>query len=252
MRAWMLLTLAAVLLTACATPAKRQQAREQVDFHYRMGLAYLEDSDFQNGLVEFRAAQAINADSPKVLFAMGHTYFVQGDYDQAQTMMEHLIVEQPNNGKALNYLGNILEKKGDNDGALAAFKKATAVLSYRTPHYSLQNEGRIYLKRGEPTQAEEAFKEAIKRVPTYYSVRADLAKLYLDDGRWAEAADQWRAYLDLQPEGVEAHYYLGQAYKGLGQDDRAKAALRTFIDAAGPDHPLTPEAEALLDEWEPR
>jgi len=101
-------------------------------------------------------------------------------------------------------------------------------------------------------QAEQAFKSAIQRVPAYYPARADLAKLYLDDGRWAEAADQWRVYVDLVPKGIEAHYYLGLAYIGLGQQVKAGVALQRFIDAAGTDHPLTPEAEALLDDLAPR
>ena len=230
------------------TSAKRQQTRDMVDFYYRMGMAYLEDGDFQNGLVEFRAAEKLDPNRTEVLFAMGHTHFTQGNYGQAKLMMMRIVEAEPDNGEALNYLGNILEKQGDGDAAIAAFKGAAEIPSYRTPHFSLHNLGRIHLRRGELAQAEQAFRSAIRRVPDYYPARADLAKMYLDDGRWAEAADEWRVYMDIMPEGIEAHYYLGRAYIGLGQKVRAKAALQRFIDKAGPEHPLTPEAESLLDD----
>ncbi len=242
----LLMVALALLLSGCATSAARKKADDKVAFHYRMGMAYLEDRDFQNGLVEFRQAEQIDPNQVKVLFAMGHSLFSQGNYTDAKVIMERLLAIEPDNGEAVNYLGNINEKLGDQDAAIAAFKRAAALPNYRTPHFSLSNLGRIYLLQGEKAQAEEAFLAALKRVPEYYPARADLARLYLDEGRWSDAADQWRMFLDLAPNLTEGHYYLARAYVGLNKPGLARAALQTFIDQAGPLHPLYPGAEALL------
>jgi Tfp pilus assembly protein PilF len=248
MRAWMLLTGALLILTSCATSGKREAAQQMLDFHYRMGMAYLEDGDFQNGLVEFREGEKIDSKSTKVLFALGHTHFSQGDYGQARLMMKRVIALEPSNGEAQNYLGNILEKQGDKDAALVAFGRAAAIPEYRTPHYALHNKGRIHVARREFAQAEEAFKHAIRRVPAYYPARADLAGLYMETARWAKAVDQWRVYLDLVPDMMDVHYFMGKAYVGLGQLGSARTSLNLFIEQAGVEHPLYPEARALLDD----
>ncbi len=246
MRGLLLVFLSVVLLAGCTSAGKRKEIENNVAFHYRMGMAHLEDHDYQNGLVEFRKAEQLDAENGKVLFAMGHAYFSQGNYPQAKIMMERVLAIDPGNGEALNYLGNIQEKLGDLDGAIASFTRAATLPDYRTPQFSLHNMGRIYLARGETDKAEQAFISAIKRVPEYYPARADLARLYLDSDRWREAVEQWKVFVDLVPNIADGHYFLARAYVGVGKPDKAKIELATFIRTAPADHPLLPDAEALM------
>lgn len=239
---------AAVLLAGCATAAKRQEVQNQVDFHYRMGMAHLQDNAFQEALVEFREAEKADPKDTKALFAMGHAHYSQGDYAQARSAMERVLAIDKGNGEALNYLGNILEKQGETDAALDAFSRAAQIPDYRTPHFALHNQARILLQKGERAEAEQALLAAVRRVPEYYPARADLARLYLDDGRWADSVAQWRTFIDLRPDLAEAHYHLGRAYMGLNQIGPARTELNTFIEQAGPDDPLYPDAQALLDD----
>ncbi len=246
MRGLLLVLMSVVLLAGCASPGKRKEIENKVAFHYRMGMAHLEDNDFQNGLVEFRKAELLDAENSKVLFAMGHAYFSQGNYPQAKRMMERVLAIHPDNGEALNYLGNIQEKLGDEAGAIASFTRAAALLDYRTPQFPLHNMGRIYLAQGKKDKAEQAFISAVKRVPEYYPARADLARLYLDEGRWREAVEQWRVFLDLVPNIIDGHYFLARAYVGMGNTKQAKIELAKFIRKAPGDHPLLPDAESLM------
>jgi type IV pilus assembly protein PilF len=238
--------LAVAFLTGCASEAKRAEQQSQVDYHYRLGMAYLEDDNLQGALVEFRAAAKENPDSSKVLFAMGHTDFKMGDYPEAQAAMEKVLKVDPENGEAVNYLGNIYEQEGRLDDAVAQFKKAVAIPNYTTPNFAYRNLARVYRNQGKDAEAEEALMAAIRRVPEYYPARADLAKIYMDTKRWGKAVDTWRALLDLMPNVQDAHYYLALSYVGQGDADNAKQELTLFLSAVGEEHPLAPEARALL------
>lgn len=239
---------ACVLLLAagCATEAKRAEQKGNVDYHYSLGMAALEDNNLQGALVEFRAARKLDRDDPKVLFALGHTAFRLEDYAGAEQAMLGVLKIKPDDGDAINYLGNIYEQQGRLDEAVAQFKKAIAAPTYATPNFAYRNLARVELKLDHPDEAETALKAALLRVPEYFPARADLAKLYMDRKRWAEAVETWRALLDLSPAVADAHYYLALSYLGQADADNARRELTAFLAAVDDEHPLAAEARSLL------
>ena len=49
---------------------------------------------------------------------------------------------------------------------------------------------------------------------------------YLDNGKWAQAGEQFRHAVDLVPDNPRAHNNLGLVYRGLGKLDDAAAAFQ--------------------------
>jgi Tfp pilus assembly protein PilF len=232
------------ILAGCASDNKERES--QVDYHYRLGMAHLQDSDTQGALVEFRNALKEDPKSVKVNFAIGHTFFLLDDTPSAEKAMKEVLKVEPDNGEAINYLGNIFEKEGRLDEAVAEFHQATVSQSYMTPHFAYRNLARVLRAQHKDAEAEAALGTAVKRVPEYYPARADLAKLYMDQGRWDEAIKEWTTLLDLTPEVADAHFYLGRSYLGKGDSDDARQQLAAFILQAEKGHPLLPEAKDLL------
>lgn len=250
MRSLPVLILVCVLLSGCATGAKRQQQQRDVEFHYRMGMAALQDNNVQGALVEFRSARDIAPKDVKVLFALGHALFVQGEYEEARKTMERILKIDPDNGETINYLGNVYERLGRTDDAIAAFQRAASLPSYLTPHYALHNLGRVYFMQGDTKRAEQAYLAALKRVPEYHPARVDLAKLYLDTKNWQRAVQEWVRLIDLLPDLYDARYYLAQAYVGMNEPMRARQELKLFLSSVEPENPLIPDAQALLSRLE--
>jgi len=243
-RAAIALGAALLLLSACASDNTERDS--QVDYHYSLGMAHLQDNNPQGALVEFRDALKEDKNSVKANFAMGHAYFLLDDAPSAEKAMKRVLKVDPDNGEAINYLGNIYEKEGHLDEAVAAFRKAADSSAYMTPHFAYHNLGRVLLKQGKKTEAEGAFKTAVKRVPEYFPARADLAKLYMDEGRWDEAIKEWTTLLDLEPAVADAHFYLGQSYLGKGDVTDAKQEVAAFVLQAEKGHPLLAQARVLL------
>ncbi|MFQ5508445.1 MAG: tetratricopeptide repeat protein [Leptospirillia bacterium] len=242
------LAVALTLLTGCASSARKEEREKESGYHYKMGMAHLEDQNLQGALVEFRNARKITPKDVKVLFALGHTLFLIGETEAARETMERLLKLKPRHGEAINYLGNIYEREGRTADAIAAFKRASELESYLTPHFALHNLGRLYLNQGDRALAETYFQAALRRVPEYYPARADLAKMYLDGEEWDRAVDEWRRFVDLVPQVKEGNYFLGRAYLGRGNRAFAREALNRFVTEVDPENPLVPEARALLDE----
>lgn len=243
----MVALIATGLLFGCATPYKKQQTENKAAFHYQLGMAHMQDNAYQAALLEFKKGLEIAPKSEALLFALGHTHFQQQDYTLARDVMQRLLKINPEHGEAMNYLGNILEKLGDMHGAKAMFASASELPGYATPHYALHNLGRIQLSLGDVAGAEASYRAAIRRVPEYFPARADLAKLYQDQRKWAQAADEWRMFVDIKPGIHDARYYLAQCYAELNLIVQAKLELKTFMDNVPEDHPLLPDARALFD-----
>jgi Tfp pilus assembly protein PilF len=238
--------LGGVLLLAAGCASDQEEVESQVDYHYRLGMAHLQDNNPQGALVEFREALKEDNNSAKVNFAMGHSYFLLDDEQNAEKSMKKVLKVEPDNGEAINYLGNIYEKEGRLDDAVVQFKKAAVSTTYMTPHFAYRNLGRVYREKKDDALAEEALKTAVKRVPEYFPARADLAKLYMDQSRWDEATQEWKKLLDLAPEVADAHFYLGQSYLGKGDAVNAKQEIAAFVLQADKGHPLLPKAKELL------
>ena len=88
--------------------------------------------------------------------------------------------------------------------------------------------------------------------PSDARIRFALALEYEKLQRWDEAVAELRRYLDASEDEGNAWGRLGAALRHLGQDDDARAAYRTGIDAAHRHgHPsMAAEYEEILDEWD--
>jgi Tfp pilus assembly protein PilF len=235
---------AAPILSGCAT--NHEDLDAQVDYHYRLGMAHLQDNNPQAALVQFREAVKVDKNSTKAQFALGHAFFLLDDTDSAEAAMKRVVKIEPENGEAINYLGNIYEREGHPEKALAAFKQATLSTTYLTPHFAYRNMARVHRALKMEEAAEADLKTALKRVPEYYPARADLGKLYMDQGRWDEAVKEWSTLLDLNPEINDAHFYLAQTYLGGGDAEQARREAATFVLQADKGNQLLIEAQAML------
>ena len=57
-----------------------------------------------------------------------------------------------------------------------------------------------------------------------------MARTYLDNGKWAEASEQFRHAVDLVPDNPRAYNNLGLVYRGLDRLDDSVAAFKKAID----------------------
>ena len=78
-------------------------------------------------------------------------------------------------------------------------------------------EGQERLRKGMAAQATVPLEKAKRREPNKASIRESLGIAYFRIGRYDEAAEEFRAMLELSPADDYAHYALGRCLEKQGR-----------------------------------
>ena len=87
--------------------------------------------------------------------------------------------------------------------------------------YEYFQQGKRHLEKGMAAQATVPLEKAKRREPNKASIRESLGIAYFRIGRYAEAAEEFRAILELSPTDDYAHYALGRALEKQGRQAEA-------------------------------
>lgn len=155
--------------------------------------------------------------------------------------------KRPWNPRALNNLGAILARSGQNEQAIGYFQQTLQLApEYVQAHYNL---GLSMLQQGRPDEAAARFERALELKPTFAAARLQLANVRLQQGRLEEALQSYRQAVDLyaqDPLAGESHVMAlvryGEVLAQSGAVDQAVAVQRQAIQV----RPDTAEAHVGL------
>lgn len=104
-----------------------------------------------------------------------------------------------------------------------AFQDYQVSLKYRPNNAPvLSNMGYIYFMRGQLDKAEEVYKESIKYDPRFVDARRNLGAVLAMKKNFKEAIEQWQEGLKYEPNNATLLFYIGSAYKDMGQPEQAQ------------------------------
>jgi Tfp pilus assembly protein PilF len=125
---------------------------------------------------------------------------------------------------------------GNNDNAIAAFKKAVALDPNNTTAYNYL--GKIYLSQGKAEDSIKAYKELVRiqsnistkdtstDAPTLESATISLGNAYLQAKQYTQSEQQFKAAAKLAPKDPVPPYTLGQQYLSQGRFDEALTQIK--------------------------
>jgi tetratricopeptide (TPR) repeat protein len=113
------------------------------------------------------------------------------------------------------------------DAAIGEYRRIQAANADRADAQT--NLGMLEARLGNSTAAEQAYKTAIERQPSFVPARVNLADLYRAQGRETEAEQVLREALGFAPYSAEAHEALGLT---LVRQKRLPEALNELAHAA--------------------
>src|SRR5256714_902535 len=96
---------------------------------------------------------------------LGWTYSFMGRLDEAIEECHRAIEVDPDFGNPYNDIGAYLIEKGALDDAVPWLERAKRAPRYEPRHFPFLNLGRVYLKKGDLSQALREFSEALKIHP---------------------------------------------------------------------------------------
>ena len=159
---------------------------------YRMAVCHSKIGDYDAAL--YNVDQALNMDSTSYSYMSykANLYYEKGDLEQAISEWDKVIIKKPDYGWGYYRRGWFKEFAGDLDGAIEDL--SMSIVLEPEYSYSYVSRGYIYQKQGKMELAELDFQKVIE--------------------------------LEDNPEKYECIHY---AYHGLGQDNKAIAAIDSII-----------------------
>jgi tetratricopeptide (TPR) repeat protein len=236
----------------------------RADAHRLRGEQFYDDGRYQEALLFFKRAIAINPADVHATIRLGNIFFTLGKYQEALETYERALTLDPMNAAyELERAKALIALKRD-DRALEACARAQQLDPLNAEAYSVQ--GNLYLELGLDERALQCYEQAIERDPKnpcYYSRRGDAlrwlgrdaealaaydqalrlkpasreacaalfrakAHAYYNLDRYPAALDFYSRTLDLEPDDADSYYYKGQV---LYQLQRFEEALEAFNQA---------------------
>lgn len=238
------------ILDARANPPEHVLLLKDGELHLRRG-------DVKQAMDCFEKAKALS-ESARVHVHIGEALEIMGDHDKAHQSYSAAILQNPKYLKAHAKSADLHIKQGNDDGALAALKRANEISPGNSArHISI---GKIYLKKGDEAKAHEAFGEAVKQEPVKANEiaeellkmgKAELAEQYFRaslkksadtihvynrlgialrrQGKWKEAVYEYETALKVDPKDDGVHFNMAKAYLEGGDKKQADVCFNKAL-----------------------
>ncbi len=209
-----------------------------------LGIAYLEQAQFDKALPAFRDAQHRAQHWSYPVFNAALTYEQMGDFNNAIRSLQQAIRLTPQYYYLPYNLGLVYQQTNRRKDAETAYRKAMMLAPNAAQPYNAL--GTLMFDEHKNQDAETAYRNALQRDATLVSARHNLALvLFTDKNRQPEAIDQWRQAIQQSPDFLAARLSLADALTETGDTAGAIDQYRQVL-ARKPDYPAAHIALAGL------
>ncbi len=185
-------------------------------------------------------------DNASVHIMLGNVRYSLGELDDALKCFRKASELEPEYGHALYRLGVCSFRAGLLDDAKEAFRRNLELdgQSHAMSNYWI---GLIDYFLGRDDEALGAFAELKRLSPQSNFANFFMAQLLVKHNRHQEAIDLLNELVARTPSFVEAHYLMGQAYRGLYRIFEAMQCFRTALALAPDDQRIRAELDMLVE-----
>ncbi len=163
---------------------------ESARAHQLLGDALFAQKLFQEAAAEYETAAGIEPGSAALLFSLGNAYFEQLEFERTAQVYQRVLELDPFHAEA---------------------------------HFM---QGSCLLRLGRPQEAVLLLRRALQLQPDLIGAHAALGRALATLGRTEKAIEHLELGADSDTDG-SIHYQLFNLYRKLGQEEKAKSALRT-------------------------
>lgn len=164
--------------------------------YFARGVLYVQLAEYEKAQTDFDKAYELDPTQSLSAAAQGLAAVQQNDLTKALAGVEQKLARNPNDPLLLYLRADILAQQGPQPGS-AEFKDAL-----------------------------RSARQAVKGRPGLGPARSVLAKLYLQNGQYTEAAEQCQKALEIDPKDQTALYHLIQALRKTDRKDEIPALLK--------------------------
>jgi len=170
-------------------------------------------ADHDRALESYGRILEHHPDDPLALLGRGNSLTAQGRFEDASGALERVLTTDPDNRYALSGMGLVHHNRGQHTQAEQLFQQALEGDSsgYTCPYEGL---GLVYMAQGRDDDAEQAFRQAISIDPDIEYLKYNgLARIYMDRGRLDEAEHLLRRSMANAPHDPRAAALLDELHQ---------------------------------------
>ncbi|HYU44548.1 MAG TPA: tetratricopeptide repeat protein [Terriglobales bacterium] len=172
--------------------------------------------------------------SVRILLGLGVAWFVQGSYDQAIQYLGEASDLNPHDPNPYLFLGKIQGVEASEPTAIAERLARFARLQPQNAFANYYHAVSLWKRRKGPedaqtaAQVESLLEKAVALNPKLGEAHLQLGILYSERKDFPKAVAAYQQAVALNPHMEQAHYRLAQAYRLIGQNDKAQNELRFY------------------------
>jgi eukaryotic-like serine/threonine-protein kinase len=229
--------------------AAAQQALQLNDklpeVHSTLGSVYRATGKYSEAIAELNRAQALAPNSDEVYWRLGTVYLSKGDMPHAIEAYQKAVQLNPYYWVNENSLGAAYFQLGDYDKALEAFKQVATLEPDVNAGY--ENTGNVLVQQAKYGEAVPYLQKALAIEPNA-GAYSNLGTAYFFLKQYAESAQAFEKAVALNANDTQLAVNLGDAYRALGQTDKAHAAYQQAISAGYKELQTNPQDTSVLAE----
>ena len=218
--------LSAISLNGCSTTGVK--TAEASNYNADLGIRYLQKGRLQLANEKLLKALEQNPNSAQ----SNHYYAILqqrlGNNDKAGRYFVKAIKLKPKDPEIRNNYGSFLCDTGRPQVAKEQFMTAVKDPLYSTPEFAYTNAGICLRKTKNDVQAEQYFREALKKKSAFPSALFEMAKLYYDRKNYNRAQGFMLRYESVgqsSPEALQLCYLINQKTGDFAKANSCKSTL---------------------------
>ena len=169
------------------------------------------------------------------LLEEGIKFHQKGLTDKAQTIYENILVKDPINFAALEFLGIIFFQKREYEKSLKYINKSISINPKNSRAYN--NCGNIFLELKEYDKAIKNYKTAIDLNPNYAGAFYNLGMANKIISKFDIALNYYKNCIELDPNFLDAYYDCAEVFERIGNNEEALKYYEK-LERLSADYPL--------------
>lgn len=199
--------------------------------HLNLGLALLRQSRLPEAIASLQIAARLAPRLPGPHMFLAIAYLETARLDSAKSAVEEELRLTPDDTQVLTLAGTIAMEMGDPAAAVGPLDHASQLSPNDLDLLDLR-------ARAYQAVAKQIYQRMYQLAPDSWQVHQARARLFEEDQRHNDAAEEYEAALRLNPRDLNLYDELAQEYRRIGDLDRVE---HTFVRErqAAPDDPRT-------------
>jgi eukaryotic-like serine/threonine-protein kinase len=231
---------------ALAAAQQSQQLNDKLpEVHATLGSVYRATGKYSEAVVELTRALSLAPNSDDFYRRLGDVYLDSGNSAQALNAYQKAVQLNPYYWVNKNALGNGYAQHAEYDKALQAFQQVTVLEPDIDIGYD--NIATMYAQEGKYQDSIPYFQKALQISP-YFSTYSNLGTAYFFLKRYPEAIGMFEKAVALNPNDTGMLVNLADAYRGAGQQDRARTTYQQAISAGFKELQTNPQNAEVMTE----